>query len=993
MVNTSNAYKEALQNSRIFHHKVEITFGDGRTATAQDLMELYSFKILDSTSNTNSFDLGSAIAKQLNIRLDNTDGQYNDYDFSEAESSAKVGLELADGTTEWIDKGIYISEPGEDTGASITLKAYDNMIKFDRPYSLSKLAYPATLLQIVQDACSCCGVLLAPDSATFDNSRFVVDNRPDDGALTFRQVLQYVCQIACRYACITAEGKLSLRWYDTDLLESTWQKDGKTIISGNDNLIDVDTSGIVQVEDLLNGSSITTDDVVITGIKVTEDGESGNDETSYLSGTDDYVLEITGNKLIQGTGEAVASFLGERLNGLRFRPVSVSCQGNPAVEAGDIGLIKDAKGRYYKTIFTETTYNAYAAQSLVCGAEAPVRKSSQRYSEATKVYQKLRAQLAYQKTEVEKAFEDLGKQMDSVQGLHPIQEKQEDGSYILYLCDKPTLAESKIVIKMNAQGWGMSTDGGETWNVGALVDGTTIAKILYAIGVNADWINAGLLDGERINARGLKVTDDNGKITLEIDEKGNVIASLYSLALGDKSITDIATTNLLRNSEFSATDLKRWWYSAKGTIERGKSDPFGGNDAIEITGLPVSSSYNNGIALQSYSKNKSSVNCRYYVSVWLKSSAVTSCRLQLGPLSTAAAQKTTTITSQWKEYTFIVDSTWTSLLFNIRYISNAVGSLFVYKPQITLGYSDEDIFNMLTANGAKNGIYMSGGQLYFNGAYLKALSVVSAAIAAGAVTADKVSISELAALSATIAGFMISNGKISKFSSNYVAGKAGKGIELISDEAAIKLYGMIGSIILTSGEIYSHEGTDRLRLYANAITKSDGFTSDERVNRLGSTFFTGNAAVNGDLRVYGTKSIVSETKNYGEQNFYCYETPTPVLGDFGGGTIGDDGISIVSVDDIFRESTEMEIEYYVFLQIEGGGQAWVSEKTDTYFIVRGTPGLHYAWELKAKQKNKEYVRFSAGKEDRKIDFQIINLENAMFEEREKIISDMEGELL
>ena len=116
MVNTSNAYKEALRDSRIFHHKVEITFGDGRTATAQDLMELYSFQILDSTSNTNSFDLGSAIAKQLNIRLDNTDGQYNDYDFSEAEIPAKVGLELADGTTEWIDKGIYISEPGEDTG-------------------------------------------------------------------------------------------------------------------------------------------------------------------------------------------------------------------------------------------------------------------------------------------------------------------------------------------------------------------------------------------------------------------------------------------------------------------------------------------------------------------------------------------------------------------------------------------------------------------------------------------------------------------------------------------------------------------------------------------------------------------------------------------------------------------------------------------------------------------------------------------------------------
>ena len=55
--------------------------------------------------------------------------------------------------------------------------------------------------------------------------------------------------------------------------------------------------------------------------------------------------------------------------------------------------------------------------------------------------------------------------------------------------------------------------------------------------------------------------------------------------------------------------------------------------------------------------------------------------------------------------------------------------------------------------------------------------------------------------------------------------------------------------------------------------------------------------------------------------------------------------------------------------------------------------MRFAWELKAKQKNKEYIRFNAGKEDREVNFETVNLENVMFEEREKIIQEMEGELL
>lgn len=76
--------------------------------------------------------------------------------------------------------------------------------------------------------------------------------------------------------------------------------------------------------------------------------------------------------------------------------------------------------------------------------------------------------------------------MEGKNGLFPVMQKQEDGSTVLNFCDTPTLDKATVVVRLSANGWGMSTDGSKTWNVGALVDGTTITKILNAIGINAD---------------------------------------------------------------------------------------------------------------------------------------------------------------------------------------------------------------------------------------------------------------------------------------------------------------------------------------------------------------------------------------------------------------------------------------------------------------------------------------------------------------------------
>ena len=235
MIKTTAAYKEALKEKGIFHHKAIIDFPDGSNDTVEDL-DIYTFQISDGTSNTSSFDLGAAIAQQLTLKINNIDGRFDEHDFNGAVITVQVGLELLNGAVEWLDKGKFTAEPGEESGNSISVKAFDDMTKFDQPYLLSKLVYPATLGTIVRDACSCCGVTLASDTAAFDNNNFIVQNRPDDSALTFRQVLQWVGQIACKFFRIDRFGKLSARWYNTDLLEATWVRKEDTIwadIAGN----------------------------------------------------------------------------------------------------------------------------------------------------------------------------------------------------------------------------------------------------------------------------------------------------------------------------------------------------------------------------------------------------------------------------------------------------------------------------------------------------------------------------------------------------------------------------------------------------------------------------------------------------------------------------------------------------------------------------------------------------------------------------------------
>jgi len=111
-----------------------------------------------------------------------------------------------------------------------------------------------------------------------------------------------------------------------------------------------------------------------------------------------------------------------------------------------------------------------------------------------------------------------------------------------------------------------------------------------------------------------------------------------------------------------------------------------------------------------------------------------------------------------------------------------------------------------------------------------------------------------------------------------------------------------------------------------------------------------NFIIKGNLEVSGTKNRIADTENYSQRLLYCYEMAAPIFGDIGEGTIDETGSCCIFLDDIFSETIAFDMEYQVFLQKEGPGDVWVDSKKSAFFIVKGTPGLKFAWEIKAKQK-------------------------------------------
>lgn len=493
MINVSDAFKQKLQNGEKVWQEVEITFPDGTAKTVKDEIMSGNNSFSDCAESS-SFPIGCVICKSMTLELDNTSDQWKDYYFYMAKVHAYLKMQIDADTIETIDKGVYTVTTPEQYGEILNLTALDDMYKTNAVHS-TKLVLPQTVESLVRDACSTLGITAGFSKMAHGN--LIVNELPKD--MTYRQLFGWAAMLDTANARLDSNGSLQfVRW-------------------------NLDAVPNIELKDYISMPTVSSDDIVITGINII----SGDNSETY--GTSGYILSMENNLVGESDLATVAAQIGDSIIGAKFRNLQGDMAFNPLLEFGDVAYTYDRNLNQYVTPLTDVSYTINGKTTLKTQADDPIRGMSLYYSGATKAIVAARRLVEKEKNARELAIEKLQESLSVGSGLFATYVQQEDGSTISYFHDKGTLEESKNVIKITSEAIGVSNDGGKTYPFGFQLTGTMITKLLYAEGINADFINAGALT----------IKDEQGNIIFSVNmDTNSVYINPEYLMIGDVSLSD-----------------------------------------------------------------------------------------------------------------------------------------------------------------------------------------------------------------------------------------------------------------------------------------------------------------------------------------------------------------------------------------------------------------------------------------------------------------------
>ena len=578
MINVSDTFKQKLQDGERVWQEVEITFPDGTVKTVKNEIMGENCTFSDCAESS-SFPIGCVVCKSMTLELDNTSDQWKNYNFYMAKVHAylKMQTSVASSATtdelldenyepildqsggailatkaatedrvETIDKGIYTITTPEQYGEILSFTALDDMYKTNATY-ISHLVLPQSIETLVRDACETLGI---PSEVSMAHGNLIVSEIPEN--MTFRQLFGWAAMLETANARLDSRGYLRfIRWDFSNVQEdynAVVDADGNVTFKGGASIDSesfisptgnwtIDSDGFLtliesaadtseKLKDFFTSPTVSSDDIVITGIKLK------NRENEAMYGSTGYVLELENDLVADSDLDTVAAQIGDSIIGVKFRNMSGELAYNPLIEFGDMAYTYDRKWNRYITPLTDVSCSVNGKTAVKTQADDPIRGMSKFQSESTKAIVEARRLAKKEQSAREEAVKKLEETLKNSSGLYETSVTQENGSTITYLHDKPTLAESKNVIKFTAEAIGVSNDGGKTYPYGLFLTGDLIAKILYAHGINADYIDTGALT----------VRDSDGNIIFQVDmDTKKVIISGDNVVIGDSSLPDKLT--------------------------------------------------------------------------------------------------------------------------------------------------------------------------------------------------------------------------------------------------------------------------------------------------------------------------------------------------------------------------------------------------------------------------------------------------------------------
>lgn len=165
--------------------------------------------------------IGGTVAKRVTGNFNNVDSSFS---IQDREFELYLGVDLENGTTEYIKYGTFIVQKPEDdqVNDNTSFEALDYMIKLNLPW-VDRMTYPCTLKELFDDLVAQSG--LSTKVTSFLNQGFIVENNQFEEGTTRRDVLKAIAQMAFNWARIDEDNDIVMDFEKKDEVAETLTAD------------------------------------------------------------------------------------------------------------------------------------------------------------------------------------------------------------------------------------------------------------------------------------------------------------------------------------------------------------------------------------------------------------------------------------------------------------------------------------------------------------------------------------------------------------------------------------------------------------------------------------------------------------------------------------------------------------------------------------------------------------------------------------------------
>ena len=395
------------------------------------------FSIDRYSCNGQLLEIGTAIASEFTLQLDNVEGQFDGVVFEGVELFVEIGIsDPADSDVGiiWVPCGYFTCDHQPRRLNTLSITALDRMMRFDKKPTSGSLTLPKTVAQLVAAGCAACNVALGQSLSGLPNANYSVTALPDNqDGISWRDIIRWCAGLMGTNAWIDWNGELRFSWYNND-------------------------TGYVSTTDNRFSSDLYENPIIITGVKFTDTDEAN---TTYIAGTEDYAIDVSDNGFINAdNADALLPIIYVAMNGFAYTPFSASAIAAPYLWPMDRVTFTDKNGKGHVSVLTNVNLSVNGSTDI-----AAVGESAEFYS-----YGKSSSFTAQQQATLRRLQRVVGSDINDAVESATAQITGAQGGYVRFMYDAngvmmeilimntPDITTATKVWRWNQGGFGYSSN-------------------------------------------------------------------------------------------------------------------------------------------------------------------------------------------------------------------------------------------------------------------------------------------------------------------------------------------------------------------------------------------------------------------------------------------------------------------------------------------------------------------------------------------------------